>query len=148
HAGGIEGPLPHHELRIAPDGGRAVEARAGRRARGGVHPRAVVGIAGDLEHLLVRLPAGIDPAFDDLYPLQRRTGSGRRPRIAEREDAEARAAAAADRPDLAAHRHAAGVGGRGEVGVAAAEIRLTAAEEAQDGASSAGAVDLAPAYGG
>src|SRR5207249_4280615 len=124
------------------------EARAGRRARGGVHPRAVVGIAGDVEHLLVRLPAGIDPAFDDLHPLQRRPARTRRPGIAEREDAEARAVGAADRPDLAAYRHAAGVGGRDELGVAAAEVRLTPAEEAQDGAGAARAVDLAPADGG
>src|SRR5207253_3706704 len=136
HAGVIEGALPLLELRIAPHRAEGVEARAGRRARGGVHRRAVVGISGGLEDLLVRLPAGIDPALDDLYPLQRRPGSSRRPGIAEREDAEARAAAVANRPDLAAHRHAAGVRSRDEVGGSAPEIRLTAAEEAQDGAGS------------
>src|SRR5262249_57176533 len=77
--------------------------------------------------------------------LEWRSGRRRRPGIGEREDAEARAPAPPDGPDVTAHGYAAVVRRRDEVGVAAAEIRLASAEEAEDGAGAARAVDLAAA---
>src|SRR5262249_60829876 len=106
----------------------------------------VVGIAGDVEDLLVCLPAGIDPALDDLHALEWRSGRRRRPGIGEREDAEARAPAPPDAPDVTAHGYAAVVRRRDQVGVAAAEIRLASAEEAEDGARAAQARDLCAAH--
>jgi hypothetical protein len=64
----------------------------------------------------VRLPVGIDPAFDDLGTLQIRSGRLRGSRILRGEDGEARARVAAHRTDHAAHRRSRAVGVLDEIG--------------------------------
>src|SRR5207244_5515767 len=78
HASVVERALGGVVVGILPDRAEGVEAAAGRRTRRGIDGRAVLGIAGHVEDLLVRLSAGIDPALDDLYALEERPGRGQR----------------------------------------------------------------------
>src|SRR5207244_9910259 len=97
--------------RVRPDGAQAVGARARRRTGRDVDARTVVA-AGHVEHLLVRLPAPVDPSLDDLDALERRARLAVAARVLQREDGEAGRAGVAE---LAAHRDAVPVAALDEV---------------------------------
>src|SRR5262249_62183030 len=90
---------------VLPERTQAIRAAPARDTAGRVDAGAVGGIPCQGEHLLVGLPARIDPTLHHLHLLKRRARVAVAARIAQREHGEAWAAAAAHRAELPAHGH-------------------------------------------
>ena len=147
HARVVEGALPNVELRVRPGGAQRVEPGAGRRAGGRIDARAVVRIADDVDHLLLRVPVRVDPAFHDLDALERRTGESLLAGVLRCQHDEGRPVAV-DGADLAAHGDALAVAHLDQVRPGADGLGVPAGEEADDRPCPARAVDLPPSHRG
>src|SRR6185369_9422659 len=101
-----------------------------RLTRRGVDARSVRGATRYVDHLLVRLAAGIDPALDDLHALEVGARKFRSARILECEHGEARARACVARTHVAAHRRSVRIRAREQIGTVAAHAVESAGEEA------------------
>src|SRR5262249_58544583 len=102
----VEGALGRIEGGVLPERTQAIRAAPARDTAGGVDAGAVGGIPGQGEHLLVGLPARIDPALHHLDLLKRRARVAVAARIAQREHGEVWAVAAAHGTELPPHGHA------------------------------------------